>query len=161
MGDFILEIATDLSPASLLGGQNSLGQTPQVRLQSTRFMEQFLGVDPALFQGFLGRLAADNALSQRPVGCGQVQRAPIQSLIYFPQVGAGLERGWVTPLDRGDGLSKEQSRPFLHLRRGAGGTKPGHGLLVNPGQIQDLQSEADGLATQPGRRLQAREPAAV
>ena len=63
-------------------------------------------------------------------------------------------------LDRGDGLGKKSPRPPDHRIPGAGGVARQHQgnqrLLVNPGQVQRLQSDGHGPASQTLRRLQAR-----
>src|ERR1017187_1631051 len=127
-------------------------------LHETRLLQQIGTMFLAFLNGLLRGLALDDSPFQVAVGGSQFHRASAQCLRQSTQVAAGLPRGTMSRFDRGDGLYKKDSRPLDRPILGTGGMawqqQSCEGDLVNPGQVQRLQPEVHGFASQAARRLQ-------
>src|SRR5687768_2520674 len=115
-----MQLAADLPAFVFLSRENLMGQMAQMFLEMSGLLQQLLVMSLAFLEGFFHRLALDDSLFQIPVGGGQVRRAPAQRLVQLTKADAGLERGAMSLLDRGDGLAKKNLRPLAHRFSGAG-----------------------------------------
>ena len=154
-----MQFAADPLALLLLRRQKLVGQMPQLFLHFMRLHQQLAVVPLALPEGLLRAPALESLLFQLQVRGGQIRAAPPQRLDQEIQVGVGLQRGAMSLLNRGDGISKKLSRSLHHPRLGMGRVARGQCnqcLIVNPGQVQCPQAVVHGLAPQVTRRFQTR-----
>src|ERR1043165_9333713 len=113
-------------------------------------------MSPAFSESLLNLLPPNDAFLERPMGGRQVGGVPVESLVHLAQTGVALKGGAMRPFNRGNGLDKEHFRALDNPIAAGGGFQIGKRSLVNPGDVQGLQPEGHGLATETTRLVEVR-----